>query len=257
MYRKEDLQCDWRTNGFSWESRHYCLPVGETITDWDKEVLAEASYGKILALDKQSWNSRIYSRGHRNPQGLVVLDDDTIWSTEHGPHGGDELNLVREGMDFGWPKTTYGTNYGKKNHEQSKTPGDHTFGQRPVYAWVPSIGISNLIRVNGAAFSSWRGDFIVASLHGRYYGKSLFRVKVAEDRVVVMERIKTGRPVRDLVELKDGRLILWDGYNVIQLIKPANVVFSECSGCHALRAKTHGIGPDFDGCCWPKSSSAH
>ena len=220
------------------------LTVGETITGWDEEILSSASYGKILALDKKSWQSRIYSHGHRNPQGLLVLDDGTIWSTEHGPHGGDELNIIREGTDYGWPDVTYGTSYGKKNFRNSETPGDHSVGQRPVYAWVPSIGISNLIRVRGTSFPSWRGDFIVSSLVGQYYGKSLFRVKVAEERVVVVEKIRTGRPIRDLVELVDGRLALWDGHNIIQLVKPATVVFSACSGCHAMRKETHGIGPD-------------
>jgi cytochrome c2 len=223
------------------------LTVGETISKWDKHELAKASYGKIIALDTQNWESRIFSRGHRNPQGLMVLDNGTIWSTEHGPQGGDELNIIQEGMDYGWPNATYGTSYGKKVFSNNTTPGDHTFGQRPVYAWVPSIGISNLISIRGTAFPSWRGDFMVSSLYGLWYGKSLFRVKVAEDRVVVVERIHTGRPIRDLVELVDGRLALWDGYNMIQLVKPTTAAFSACSGCHALRKDTHGIGPDLMG----------
>jgi cytochrome c2 len=223
------------------------LTVGETVSRWDLHVRAKASYGKIIALDKQNWESRIFSRGHRNPQGLMVLDDGTIWSTEHGPQGGDELNLIHEGVDYGWPKASYGTDYGKKNFWYGDTPGDHTFGQRPVYAWVPSIGISNLISIRGTAYPSWRGDFMVSSLYGRWYGRSLFRVKVAEDRVVAVERIRTGRPIRDLVELVDGRLALWDGYNRIQIVKPTTAAFSVCSGCHALEKETHGIGPDLMG----------
>lgn len=217
------------------------LTVGTTLHDWDAKDLAESSYGKIIALDKRSWDSRIFSSGHRNSQGLLVLQDESIWATEHGPQGGDELNLIREGVDYGWPIATYGTDYGQKTFSRNNTPGDHTFGERPIYSWVPSIGVSNLIAIQGAAFPSWRGDFMVSSLEGKIFGKSLFRVKIAEGRVVVSERMRTGLKVRDLLELEDGRLVLWDGRDTVQVVEPADIVFSECIGCHSLDKS--GIGP--------------
>ena len=225
------------------------VTLGVSIGRWDDQALADSSYGKIIALDRGNWEARVFSRGHRNAQGLLVLEDGAIWSTEHGPKGGDELNFVREGMDYGWPMASYGTAYGKKTYRPESPPGDHTFGERPIYAWVPSIGISNLISVEGNAFPAWQGDLIVSSLEGRVYGKSLFRVKIADRRVVVSERMRTGLRVRDLVELEDGRLLLWQGRDTVQVVEPADMAFSDCSGCHNmdLRMNLNGIGPPLMG----------
>ena len=118
------------------------------------------------------------------------------------------MNLLVEGRDYGWPEATYGTAYGQKNWPKNNTPGDHTVGERPIYAWVPSIGVSNLIRVKGELFNNWKGDLLVASLYGRDNGKSLFRLKMHDDRAVVVERLKIGSPIRDLLELSDGRIML-------------------------------------------------
>jgi len=207
-----------------------------------------SSYGKIIEIDRTNWTSRIFTKGHRNPQGLMV-EGDRIWSTEHGPDGGDELNIIVDGKDYGWPTSSYGTDYGKKTLKGSDTPGDHSTGQRPVYAWVPSIGISRLIRVKGKAFPAWRDDLLVASLSGRGNGFSLYRVRIREDQVQVVERIRTGKRVRDLVEMPNGQFVTWDGETIVQTITAASHVFSECTGCHALNKgfAANGIGPDLWG----------
>ncbi len=205
-----------------------------------------SSYGKIIAIDTDTWRSTVFSSGHRNPQGLLVTEN-TIWATEHGPHGGDELNIVYRGGDYGWPYSTYGTEYGQKQWPRVTGYDEHERGQKPVYAWVPSIGVSNLIEISGKAFSAWRGDLLVSSLIGLGNGKSLFRVKIEQQRAVVVERIHVGHPVRDLLEIDDGRLVLWDGSNALTFVEASNHIFSECSGCHALRWQSHGVGPDLMG----------
>jgi cytochrome c2 len=220
------------------------LSVGETSLDHSGlSQNDEASYGKILQLDRRNWTVQMFSKGHRNPQGLLV-EPGEVWSTEHGPQGGDELNLVKKGGNYGWPVATYGTEYGYKTWPASGTPGDHSFGARPVYAWVPSIGVSNLIRIRGTAFHAWKGDLLVASLDGKGNGFSLFRLKIVDDAPRVIERIHVNSRVRDLVELEDGRIFLWDGVRSVLTIEPVSHVFSQCTGCHALRESTHGIGPD-------------
>ncbi len=88
---------------------------------------------------------------------------------------------------------------------------------------------------------------MVASLSGQGDGRSLYRVRIREGRAVVVERLKTGHLIRDLVELPDGRLVLWDGRDTIQIIEPGNQIFSSCIGCHRLRKTHHGIGPDLMG----------
>lgn len=74
--------------------------------------LPDSDYGKILKLDTKTGRATVFSSGHRNPQGILVDDRGAIWSVEHGPQGGDELNRIRAGDDYGWPQVTYGTDYG-------------------------------------------------------------------------------------------------------------------------------------------------
>jgi len=223
------------------------LSVGVTYTlgdTWERAADDSTSYGKIIEINRNSGASRIYSKGHRNPQGLLV-DGDTIWSTEHGPAGGDELNLLVDGGDFGWPYSSYGTDYGKTTLKGSDTPGDHTGGIRPVYSWVPSIGVSNLIRVSGAKFPAWKGDLIVASLQGQETGYAMYRVRLRDDAVRVIERIETGLTIRDIVEMPDGTIVLWDGQKTVQVVSPAVDVFAQCTGCHGKGdgGETFAIGP--------------
>ncbi|WP_300514450.1 PQQ-dependent sugar dehydrogenase [Aliiroseovarius sp.] len=78
------------------------------------------SYGKIWQIDPEAGTARIVSIGHRNPQGLVVTQEGRIWSSEHGPQGGDEINLIRKGSNYGWPLVTYGTNYGSTRQRTRK-----------------------------------------------------------------------------------------------------------------------------------------
>ena len=205
-----------------------------------------SSYGKMIEIDTTDWQHRVFSSGHRNPQGLLV-ENGGIWATEHGPHGGDELNILTRGTDYGWPYSTYGTAYGYKTWPRSSDPDVHAQGQKPIYAWVPSVATSNLIRVTGTIFPAWQGDLLVSSLSGLGNGLSLFRVRIVEQRVILVERIKVGHTVRDLIEIEDGRIITWDGSNALYIVAPSNHVFSECSGCHTLRWQSHGVGPDLMG----------
>jgi cytochrome c2 len=210
---------------------------------WQYDALKDSPYGKIIELNRADWRAQVFSSGHRNPQGLLVLEGE-IWATEHGPDGGDELNLIEYGKNYGFPESSYGTRYGQKTWFGNGKRGEHFLGQRPAFAWVPSVGISNLIRIQGAAFENWKGDLLVASLAGKGNGRSVFRVKLFDGAVQYVEPIRTGRLVRDLIELQDGRIILWDGQQNLQLMEPERTAFSSCSGCHALRNDTHGIGPD-------------
>lgn len=199
-------------------------------------------YGKVIEIDRGDWTNRIFSRGHRNPQGLLV-DGGEIWETEHGPQGGDELNLLTFGKDYGWPRESYGTDYGQKSMNGQWPGGDHSRSTRPFYAWTPSIGVSNLIRINGDAFDAWKGDLFVASKNGR----SLFRIRIKEGRVILAERLETGQRIEDLVELPDGRIVLWSGWNRVQVVEPGDQIFSSCIGCHSIYRFAHGIGPDLVG----------
>ena len=211
------------------------------------------SYGKTLLIDLDSGASELNTLGHRNSQGLYIAGNGDVWQTEHGEQGGDELNLLVQGTNYGWPLVTYGTSYGGYTWPLSSDQGRHTGYTAPVYAWVPSIGTSNLIMVRGTAFPVWRGDLLVGSLATR----SLYRLHLEDHRVVFSEPIAIGKRIRDLLELKEGRVLLWTDDSALLTVASVDVATSTdgallfgslCGGCHTRADGTHHrIGPDLGG----------
>ncbi|MDH3734208.1 MAG: PQQ-dependent sugar dehydrogenase [Gemmatimonadota bacterium] len=146
----------------------------------------------------------IYSYGHRNPQGLTI-DPETgdVWITEHGPQGGDELNLVLSGVNFGWPVVGYGVNYrsGTAIHEGTMREGM----QHPTHFWVPSIATSGLMMYSGDAFPEWRGDIFA----GGMAGEQLARLTMDGQAVVAEETLVQGLGrIRDVRQGPDGFIYL-------------------------------------------------
>lgn len=161
-------------------------------------------YGTIVELDLGTHHSKIVSRGHRNSQGLVITAAGNLLSTEHGPSGGDELNLIREGADYGWPNVTLGTDYGTYTWRGATPVGQHRGYQPPMFAWVPSVGVSNLIQVSGFD-QRWDGDLLIGSLKA----VSLFRLRLEQDRVLYVEPIWIGQRVRDIAQMENGTIAVW------------------------------------------------
>ena len=146
----------------------------------------------------------IWSYGHRNMQGLVVHPETgDVWVTEHGPQGGDELNLLQPGKNFGWPVIGYGVNYrtGAAIHA-----GTHREGmEQPVHLWVPSIGTSGLMVYTGDRFPQWKGSVFA----GGMVGEQLVRLTLDGRRVVGEEALvqRMGR-IRDVRQGSDGYIYL-------------------------------------------------
>jgi cytochrome c2 len=210
----------------------------------------QVSYGKTILIHLKEGTSEVYTLGHRNPQGLYITPEGAIWSTEHGPQGGDELNLLIRGANYGWPLVSYGTDYGSAAWPLSHDQGRHEGFQQPTFVWIPSIGVSNLIRIEQNRLPVWKGDFLVSSLHAH----SLFRVRLLDQHVIFSEPIEIGERIRDLIEGHDGRIVLWTDTSSIVSLTPANgtdgaVIFATtCGGCHkAIDGATHSYGPDLAG----------
>jgi glucose/arabinose dehydrogenase len=144
----------------------------------------------------------IWSYGHRNPQGLAIHPvTGDIWVTEHGPQGGDELNLVQPGKNYGWPVVGYGVNYrtGLAIHE-----GTHREGMEPpVHFWVPSIGASGLMFYTGDRFPEWKGNLFA----GGMALQQMARLVMDGQRVVHEETLLHGLGrVRDIRQGPDGSI---------------------------------------------------
>ncbi len=154
-------------------------------------------------LDHPGAIASIYSLGHRDPEGAAINPSTgELWTVEHGPRGGDELNIIRRGRNYGWPVISYGSEY------STEAIGDGlraTEGmEQPIYFWVPSIAPSGMLFYSGDLFPAWRGNLFVGALAGQH----LVRLVLDGDRVVAEERLLVGRGqrIRDVRQGPDGAL---------------------------------------------------
>jgi len=145
----------------------------------------------------------IWSYGHRNLQGLAFHPETgDLWETEHGPQGGDELNVILPGRNYGWPVIGFGVQYGGQRIHGSTS---HQGMQQPIHYWVPSIATSGLVIYTGDAFPEWRGNAFVGGLGGQ----QLARVTLDGRRSVSEETLLSGLGrIRDVRQGPDGYLYL-------------------------------------------------
>ncbi len=146
-----------------------------------------------------------WTLGNRNMQGAALHPQTgELWTHEHGPQGGDEVNVMRPGLNYGWPVITYGVNYGLGTRigEGQAKPGM----VQPLYKWVPSIAPSGMAFVNGSQFPQWQGDLLVGALRGQM----LVRLVLDGEKVVREERLLQGRAgrIRDVRMGPDGLVYL-------------------------------------------------
>ncbi|MBC7922560.1 MAG: PQQ-dependent sugar dehydrogenase [Ferruginibacter sp.] len=159
----------------------------------------------------------IWSYGHRNPQGMVYQPETgTLWAHEHGPKGGDEINVITKGKNYGWPTITYGIDY-------DGTPVSNLTQQagmeQPVHYWVPSIGPSGMTFVTSDRYPNWRGNLLVGALALRH----LARVEVAGTRYVAEEKLFDGLArVRQVAQGPDGYVyVVTEGPGTVIKLIPA------------------------------------
>ena len=185
------------------------LLISTSVVHAKEQMLAQdlqSIQGKILFLDLNNNMSNIFSYGHRSPQGLLVFNDE-ILSTEHGPNGGDEINKIEYKGNYGWPVSSYGEPY----YENSLKPilsKDHKKNNfiEPIYSFLPSIGISEIINLPNVFSQHWKNNFIISSLNN----KSLFRIRFDDkySKVTYSEKIFIGKRIRDLKYYSKLNIIL-------------------------------------------------
>lgn len=173
-----------------------------------------SDYGKVLAVDLATGVARQVSRGHRNMQGIAADADGRIWTVEHGMRGGDELNRIVEGGDYGWPYAALGVAYSGLPLPTGGPLGRHVEGLPPVLAWLPSIAPA-AIEVLDGFHEAWDGDLLIGTLSS----EQLVRVRVAGERALFAEYIPVGERVRHIHRHSDGRIALLTDTNALVLLE--------------------------------------
>ena len=216
------------------------LSVGDYAVDgyYAKEKFSQDlsnDYGKILQINLLTKQHKIFSYGHRNVQGLYAENENNIFATEHGPHGGDELNKIYRKKNYGWPLATFGTGYfdykdnykaGKSAATLSKWPNEitsnsHDGFEKPIYSWGPYHGVSNLIMYkSGAIDPRWKNNIFVSSLRAQTLTRMVYNRK--KESIIYAETIAIDKRIRDIIESPKGEIVLLtdqrggaDGYNDI------------------------------------------
>lgn len=179
----------------------------------------ETDYGKVIALNLTDGTATHHSVGHRNLQGVTLDLEGRLWTTEHMIRGGDELNLIEEGGNYGWPLETYGSLYSGLPFPNAGGEGRHDIHRAPAYAWLPSAGVSSLTVVDGF-HPAWNGDLLVGALAGPEYGRSLFRIRVENEAVTFAERIRIGGRIRYVTQWGPNRIaLLIDNDNIVVVLR--------------------------------------
>lgn len=156
----------------------------------------------------------VFSYGHRNPQGMIFNSDtNEIWVHEHGPQGGDEINVVKKGANYGWPLVSYGINYDGTSFTDETSGPDF---EDPIYYWVPSIAPSGFAYVTSDKYPDLKGDILVGSLKFQYVEHLTLDGKKVTAREKILENI--GR-VRDVVQSPDGDIyVSVEGKGIVKIL---------------------------------------
>lgn len=165
-------------------------------------------------VNKSNAKTAIFSYGHRNPQGMILHPDSReVWVHEHGPRGGDEINIVKKAANYGWPVITYGINYnGTEITDQRSKPGM----EQPLYYWLPSIAPSGFAVLSGDVYPEWKGDLLIGSLKFSY----LEKLSLKNNKVVKREKLMDGvGRVRNVIIGPDGLIYAGlDGQGIVRIV---------------------------------------
>lgn len=209
-----------------------------------KNQLASNVFGSILAFNLSDKKWEVFAKGLRNAQGLFWdFDTAQLFEAEHGPYGGDEINLIQKNVNYGWPYESLGKPYPKKypsgvnEINESKNPrigvdvsarkfgarsGIHDKYRAPILSWIPGVGAGNLIKIsNKSPLIDWRNDLLVAHMGTG----SLHRIKLKDGAVILDENISIGLRIRDLIISKlgvvyfstdEGHILSFDTFDTIK-----------------------------------------
>jgi glucose/arabinose dehydrogenase len=145
-----------------------------------------------------------FSQGHRNAQGILLYNGKDLLAAEHGPRGGDELNLIKAGTDYGWPFVTYGQPYGSGDYVRPTKTGTHAGFVEPLKYWVPSIAPTELVQLPKSGWGDWSNQLVLGTLR-----EQVLVFMAIDERFVVTNTVNVdiGERIRDLEVLSTGELV--------------------------------------------------
>ena len=163
-------------------------------------------YGKTIIINKIDNSYKIFSKGHRNILGLYVTDKNIIISTENGPKGGDEINIIEKDKNYGWDISSYGKKYNSTDEDDTYLDHYNSGYEEPIFSFLTSIGISEIIKIDDNFDNNWKDNFLISSLN---YGH-LIRAKInlKNKKLDYFEEIFIGERIRDLKYYKKSSTIL-------------------------------------------------
>ena len=205
------------------------LGLGDRYQRMQDAQLLDNHIGKIVRVGKDGsipadnpWRGHsgvqpeLWSYGHRNIQGAIMDADGQLWMHEHGPQGGDELNLIKPSLNYGWPVITYGEQYGGGNIGQGLTQSPGM--EQPVVQWTPSIAPSGLAQITSDRYGpDWQGNFVLGSLKFRYLVRLQMDGQTPGRQEVLLPNL--GQRVRDVRQGPDGLLYILTDQTDGQLIR--------------------------------------
>jgi glucose/arabinose dehydrogenase len=212
------------TRGQTWFVTKPCVPISAVqhtsgrfaVIDANSAyvTIGDLGYRQIGKRDKRGDLGSIFkvsargavkvSQGHRNAQGIVLFDRKTLLAAEHGPRGGDELNRIRQGGDYGWPFVTYGQPYGLGDYVRPTKTGTHAGFIEPLTQWTPSIAPTELVQLPKAGWGEWSGQLMMGTLAKQ----SLVLIKLDRNFAVTEQQIVGVRErIRDLEVLPSGQVV--------------------------------------------------
>lgn len=171
------------TRGKLWFKSNPCVPVSAVqhaagrLEVIDKKsaylTIGDLGYSEIDNVNRRGDLGSVFkvsattrekiSSGHRNQQGILLIGKD-LYTSEHGPRGGDELNIIEKGVDYGWPAVTYGEPYSSGDYVRPKETGSHDGFRKPLTYWVPSVAPTELVQVSGPTWGPWSGQIVMGTL---------------------------------------------------------------------------------------------
>ena len=169
------------------------------------QISNRSKRGDLGSIFKVSSNSvSKISQGHRNAQGILLYNGKDLLATEQGPRGGDELNLIKAGADYGWPFVSYGQPYGSGDYVKPTKPGTHIGYEEPIKYWVPSIAVTELVQLPKSGWGAWSNQLVLGSLKEQV----LVFISLADNFIITdTQNFDIGERIRDLEVLNSGQLV--------------------------------------------------